>query len=64
VGERLGIDGWRPVERVMNTMREEPAVLEVAERARSAGIRQGRLPVPGHPERDKACLDAARRRTV
>ena len=41
VGERLGIDGRRLVERVMSTMREEPAVLEVAERARASGIRTG-----------------------
>jgi putative hydrolase of the HAD superfamily len=41
VGERLGIDGRRLVERVMSTMREELRVLEVAERARAAGVRTG-----------------------
>lgn len=41
VGRRLGIDGRHLVERVMSTLREEPAILEVAERARAAGVRTG-----------------------
>ncbi len=43
VGERLGIDGRRLVQRVMSYVIEEPMMLDVSERARIAGLKTGVL---------------------
>jgi putative hydrolase of the HAD superfamily len=43
IGELLGVDHERLVERLLGTVEPEPAILAAAERARAAGVRTGVL---------------------